>query len=65
MARKQAKNAATGYVHCGHKHCFAIIIGVPGDLCQDCADDPDASEVCCAGCDNDNVVDENGKTENA
>lgn len=24
------------YLHCAHDDCFAIIIGKPGDLCDDC-----------------------------
>lgn len=47
------KQPSTGYIYCGHKHCCAIIIGKPGDLCDDCQLDPDASEGCCTGCDND------------
>ena len=47
------KREPTGYVHCAHKHCFAIVVGRPGDLCEDCKGDPDAREGCCAGCDND------------
>lgn len=25
-----------GYRHCAHDNCFAIIVGKPGDLCDDC-----------------------------
>jgi len=45
---------ATGYVHCAHTHCFAIIIGRQGDLCDDCKDDADKTH--CEGCDNDSDV---------
>lgn len=47
----------TGYVHCAHLYCFAILIGKPGDLCEDCrAEDEDGDARECAGCDNDSVV---------
>lgn len=42
----------TGYMHCSHQYCFTIIIGKPGDLCDDCQNESgDASEPSCAGCD--------------
>ena len=44
----------SGYVHCAHAHCFAIIIGHEGDLCEDCkAEDPGKDATSCEGCDHD------------
>jgi hypothetical protein len=44
----------TGYVHCAHTSCFAVIIGKPGDLCEDCEEcNPDRDAHDCEGCDND------------
>lgn len=44
-----------GYMTCSHEHCFAEIIGRPGDLCDDCKDasmgSPDGAH--CNGCDHD------------
>lgn len=50
--RQPMSNASVGYTHCAHVHCFAIIIGKDGDLCDDCKEcnsDPNASY--CEGCD--------------
>jgi hypothetical protein len=46
---------SSGYVHCAHECCFAIIIGKAGSVCEDCCEHDEASDAyCCAGCDNDN-----------
>lgn len=56
MAWGRMGGMTTGYIYCAHVCCFAIIVGKPGDLCDDCAaqtemvtDQPYA----CDGCDND------------
>ena len=52
-------NAATtrGYVHCAHDECFAITIGVQGDLCAECREeDAGHDHTHCAQCDNDSDV---------
>ena len=42
------------YIHCNHQYCFAITIGKPGDLCDEChTEDQDAQERECGSCDND------------
>lgn len=48
------ESKSTGYIHCAHKLCFAIIIGKPGDLCNDCkAEDEGHDGDECESCDND------------
>jgi predicted amidophosphoribosyltransferase len=48
---------SSGYIHCAHLYCFAILIGKPGDLCSDCREaSGDASDHECEGCDNDRDV---------
>jgi hypothetical protein len=47
----------SGYTHCAHASCFAIIVGNDGDLCDDClAEDAEGDASECAGCDNDRDV---------
>lgn len=47
----------TGYTHCAHASCFAIIIGDDGDLCDDCrAEDEGGDATECNGCDNDSDI---------
>lgn len=54
MTTMNHKRVATGYVHCSHRSCFAIIIGRPGDVCDDCrACDENPHAIDCDGCDND------------
>ena len=49
-----SETTTAGYVYCRHQYCFAIVIGAPGTLCDDCAGEPDANH--CDGCDNDSDV---------
>ncbi len=39
----------SGYVYCAHTGCSAIMIGVEGDLCEDCTGEP--GDGSCDGCD--------------
>jgi hypothetical protein len=51
---KRGELPATGYMHCSHDHCFATIIGRPGDLCEDCRlEDIGNEDSSCDGCDHD------------
>lgn len=55
MSSTQTK-PSRGYVECSHVCCFAIIIGVEGDLCEDCkVADPEHDHNDCEACDNDSV----------
>lgn len=43
-----------GYLHCAHDNCFAIIIGKPGDLCDDCRSEDEGHDAkSCDLCDYD------------
>lgn len=43
---KTTETVSAGYVHCACNECFEIIVGLPGDYCDDCldCDCPDHSE---------------------
>lgn len=43
-----------GYVTCGHRDCFQVIVGNVGDLCPDCSElDPERDSLECCACDHD------------